>query len=282
MTMPNPIRSMTTTAKTIIIAVRGAATPARSTGVGDPVLLGGHRWVSLNSIRRFAPVGDFIIAGIDGLKFPEAGGGETVGGDSRIDQEFDDRYGAGGRQLPIARELGGADGDPVGMAIDPQNPIDVLGDSPGNLPQRRCELTDLILPGNAQLGGPCGEQDFALKHEIGHQRSGFPRWPPRTSRSRPKKLGAVPGKLFGPCWPGPHSVVCLNWRFEPVALGRSFSEMSRASVQAADLQPQLLDLLIQQGDLSPCAFGELLLFDQEPLLFDQLTLRAFKFFRPSP
>src|SRR3546814_6044652 len=50
-----------------------------------------------------------------------------------LDEELDDRDRARRRQLPIGRKAGGSDRHVVGMAVDAQDPFDVVGNLGGDL-----------------------------------------------------------------------------------------------------------------------------------------------------
>src|SRR5271170_7925679 len=56
--------------------------------------------------------------GVDGPLFGVAGGGQPGGADAVADQEAHDGARARGGQLPVAGELGGVDGNVVGVAFD--------------------------------------------------------------------------------------------------------------------------------------------------------------------
>ena len=51
------------------------------------------------------------------------------------------------------------------MAVDPEDPVDVLGDFPADLGQGGGELGDLRFALGVELGGPGCEQHLGLEHE---------------------------------------------------------------------------------------------------------------------
>src|SRR5713101_6437467 len=80
-----------------------------------------------------AAIGFLGVAGIERLPVREAGDAEPVGRYAFGDRVAHDRYRSGRGQLPVRGELRGIDRPPVGVAVDPQDPVDVRWDLLGNL-----------------------------------------------------------------------------------------------------------------------------------------------------
>ena len=80
-------------------------------------------------------------------------------------QEFHHRDGAGGRQLPVGRKDRVADRRVVGVAVDLQHPVDVLGDARGDLDQPLGDAGELLLAAGLELRRARREQHLRLEDE---------------------------------------------------------------------------------------------------------------------
>src|SRR5262245_60839669 len=105
------------------------------------------------------------IAVLQRLELAVAGGNQALGRDAAVDEVFHHRGGARARQLPVGGKLRAGDGACVGVAVDLQSPVDLLGDGTFQLDDGGGELVDggKLLRGHGGLAG--GEQHLGLEHE---------------------------------------------------------------------------------------------------------------------
>src|SRR5471032_689120 len=114
-----------------------------------------------------APVAAQIVLAValaQRAEFGKARGHEAIGRDALGNQEFDHGDGACRRQLPVGSQLP-VIGLLVGVAVDPQQPVDVGGNARGYVLQRVSEGCQLALALLADGRGGRIEQHLRLEDE---------------------------------------------------------------------------------------------------------------------